>query len=359
MSSRRLVQRRPGATGSSVRSASSGTPDGRATVSLPPYEPPSCAATAEARRAIADLSDHRDTRYEDHIKKAIRALGESTAAINDSLGHRQARLRGLDRRRRASGLEGEDELKRLEEYTASLEGEITELTQQAEKSVRGLIDHKAALEDEQAVLSRVHTTLATQPPPPPPSRRGLHPASQGAGGDDDSEMRDVEDVLPSKGPLEMMKEAKERKAAEYQALDAHRRYGLNNDYAAFKRLWHDAVHGDEVPLPDAKRWFDAQGRPVMTATSRGRDGSGESDGEDEDLVIAGETLSFKCPLSLREFTEPYTSRVCKHSFEKSAIFEFIGRKLEIQCPQSGCDKVCDHNEKNTCDPDAYRPHAEI
>lgn len=88
----------------------------------------------------------------------------------------------------------------------------------------------------------------------------------------------------------------------------------------------------------------------------------ENDDEEDDIQMTGVISSLKCPLTLRTFKEPYSNRVCKHTFEKSAILEFhknnavsfvdpsqAGRRgrnvpqgpKQLKCPAQGCDAVSD------------------
>lgn len=82
-----------------------------------------------------------------------------------------------------------------------------------------------------------------------------------------------------------------------------------------------------------------------------------SDDSDDDIEIAGEVQSLKCPLTLQIFKEPYSNKVCQHTFEKYAIVEYynknaagemqasqarrrpepIGPKT-IECPVAGCSE---------------------
>lgn len=119
---------------------------------------------------------------------------------------------------------------------------------------------------------------------------------------------------------------------------------------------HDAVHGDTGnPLPKASLWF-TEGKPNIFYES-GRssgDGDGEmgDDGSDDDLVIEGSKTDYKCPLTLQLLKEPFTSAVCKHSFEKNEIIAMINGSTQfdgirqLECPQVGCNKVS-HTETTT------------
>ncbi|KAJ3314485.1 hypothetical protein HDU76_002403 [Blyttiomyces sp. JEL0837] len=70
------------------------------------------------------------------------------------------------------------------------------------------------------------------------------------------------------------------------------------------------------------------------------DGSQANDDEDDEIAIVGEQTNFNCPLTMVLMEEPYTSKVCKHSFS-SAIFEHIRKARPPQraeCPIVGCNK---------------------
>jgi SUMO ligase MMS21 Smc5/6 complex component len=151
---------------------------------------------------------------------------------------------------------------------------------------------------------------------------------------EDEEMYDddEDDSVHITGCLSFHNQAREKLIADYEAKSLYQRYGLNNDYIQFKNLWHEAAHGDDgKPLPEAARWF-----------SQNNGDREDAEDEDEDLVIAGEVVDLKCPLSLVMMTEPYTSKQCKHTFQKVAIMEYLKSQPRGggTCPQSGCDKVC-------------------
>ena len=68
---------------------------------------------------------------------------------------------------------------------------------------------------------------------------------------------------------------------------------------------------------------------VMEFSERVRSGEevgeveeGEEEG-DEDLVVGQVDRSLKCPLTRVFLEDPVTSRVCKHSYSKSAIHQHI------------------------------------
>ncbi|KAF7515403.1 hypothetical protein G7054_g14597 [Neopestalotiopsis clavispora] len=104
----------------------------------------------------------------------------------------------------------------------------------------------------------------------------------------------------------------------------YQRYGLNNDYIQFKKLWHDAAHRDGKALPDASKWFSSRGGHQQHdgGDEDGDEEEGEDD-EDDDLIVAREKKDLRCPLSMVMMQEPYTSAKCNHTFEKRAIQEFL------------------------------------
>jgi len=76
--------------------------------------------------------------------------------------------------------------------------------------------------------------------------------------------------------------------------------------------------------------------------------SNEDNEDDDEVIIAGSKPEYKCPLTMRVFENPCTSKVCRHTYEKQAILELIdggtvfggrGGPKQVQCPQVGCFKA--------------------
>jgi len=250
-------------------------------------------------------------------------------------------------KRRARGEEEKNEHElSLEEYVAELDAAITELTDSSEEALRWVIDCRAELEDQQVVLEKVMEGLNAQQPRPEPKRpeKRRRVSKRHVGDEDDEDGEDaeaqeeeeVEDTgteaqPPLAGVKDLLDTARRSKTEEYEALSAHQRYAVNNDYIAFKRNWHDALHPeDQVPLPDPSTWFDEHGRPTKDVAANAN--------EDDDLVVEREIIDLKCPLSLQKMKEPYSNHQCKHTFEKAAIVEFIQSNGGVaKCPV--CSKV--------------------
>lgn len=315
------------------------------------------------KRALVEISNNRDTRkYEQHLAKSSGFLRESVGAINDRLHFRRTHVEQLAAKRTERGKEKSEFEAAAEDYAEKLGKEVSALTSQSESALREVIDYRAELEDEKAVLEQVHDQVHAQEPrhPRPERKRKVRrPDPPGDDDDDDEadddgvdtkgegedvEMEEPEDEIPYIGASEMLESIRRAKASEYEYLSMHERYGLNNDYISFKRTLHDAQYQDGAPLPDASTWFGPDGRPVVgILRDRNNGDQKESQEEDEDLVIEREVLSFKCPLTQQTMKEPYSSKVCKHSFEKEAILTFI-RENHGQCRCPECPAVSHHHQ---------------
>ncbi|KAK1988091.1 zinc-finger of the MIZ type in Nse subunit-domain-containing protein [Colletotrichum cereale] len=321
---------------------------------LPEYETLACPLTAEAKRAIAELANSRDVhRYQNHVKTSIHHLGLSVAGINDSVRTRHEYLQRLaEKRAESNDPDSQEKSQReidLETHSATLGEEVLRLTAEAEAALRDLIDRQIELEDEKAALAETVSYFQTIPEQAPRQRRRTRTEANA----DDSNMDEgdtVDDLPPppDHSVIDVLRQHRAEKTHAYQRQPAYQRYALNNDYAAFKKLWHDAAHGDtEVPLPSAKRWFDNAGNPVMPAMRRqpgntkSESGAQGADDSDEDIVIAGEVRDYRCPLSMQLFENPVSNNVCSHTYEKQWIVDMLQKApmKRAQCPVAGCSIV--------------------
>ncbi|KAJ4400414.1 hypothetical protein N0V85_005760 [Neurospora sp. IMI 360204] len=329
----RLVQgsRRPQSTASTSTSAHNGS-------DLPPYEPPSHPMNDAGRQALANITNNNAEmrKYEDHLSKSATYLREAVGAINDTLFARKSQLTSKTEKRRGRGEseKGEDEAE-LEEYVNKLNGDVTHLTDEIEAALRQVIDYRAEVQGGQLVLGSVVDQVQSQKPRrerPSRKRKAAQRVSDNSdeemGGvhdePDEAEAVEAEDETPLTGVREALHKARESKARQYRATSVYDRYASNNEYIAFKKMWHDAQHPeDQVPLPDATTWFDNQGRPIRDGAPAG----------DEDLIIEREVQDLTCKLTLRPFKEPYANQKCPHVFEKTAIVEYLrGTGGKAQCP---------------------------
>ncbi|KAM0278972.1 hypothetical protein ACHAQH_004838 [Verticillium albo-atrum] len=311
---------------------------------LPPYEPLELTLSESVSRSLAAIGANRDSRkYEDHIRKATALLGRNVAAANDRLADRQAALQSILGKRAARGADKTATDLRLEAWVADLEAQVTELTSASEAAVRDLVDRKAAAQDDRDAAAATADHIQSFPTRAQRlrDRRAANPDGPESHCEDGAEP----DLPPPDRPIhDILQDFRAEKAQAYAALPAHERYALNNDYAAFKKLWHDATLGDQdVPLPDPSRWFDRDGNPVASARGGARRAAaahdGDDDDDDDDLVIEGEVQSFTCPLSLQPLTQPFSNDKCSHTFQKESIQAWFAesRDRERTCPTTGCN----------------------
>lgn len=307
------------------------------TASLPRYQPPACPLNDVARRSLGELSNNRGTViYESQLKESVRFLGLGVSDLHERLRAQQERLENQRARRQEKGAEKTAEEERLEAHLEELEHVVDGLTGESEEAIRDIIDKRAELEDEAVALGDLYTAASTahNTNAAAARRRALNVEDQDEADDQ------KEDPVPS--TADALRERRAQKLAEYTNLSPRQRYALNNDYAGFKKLWHDAAAGaDGPPLPDASRWFRSNGEPVMDrpGAEQRRNTQGGEDDDDDDVAVAREVLSLNCPLTLRPMEEPYSNNKCKHTFEKSAILDYLSRQGQMQCPQTGCSQV--------------------
>lgn len=307
----------------------------------PEYEQQACHLSASGRRALGELSSNQEIgTYGNFIKDSVAYIGQGVGDIHERFCKQRERLEGIQRRRQEKNKEKTEEEERLEAHLVEFGQAIDAVTRQSEKSIRDLVDYRVELEDETVVVRDLYTAATTDQHEVVTRRRAAE-AEEELGqreGEEDSKA-----AVPSESTLDAFRAKKRQKHGEFQQMTMHQRYAVDNDYAAFKRLWHDAAQGEEgPPLPEASRWFRSDGQPVMSSATTGT-GFEETvaDDEDDDIAVAREIRSINCPLTLVPMVEPYSNHKCKHTFEKSAIRDYLAsaRRGSKECPQSGCSQV--------------------
>ncbi|KAK3384541.1 zinc-finger of the MIZ type in Nse subunit-domain-containing protein [Lasiosphaeria ovina] len=337
-----LLRRHPRPSGSvsASDSASRSAPvrDAAPATELPPIAVPAHPINDVGRRALSNISNNREKgKYQGHLTKSAVYLRSSVGSVNDVLFAQQRQLASAIEKRTAQGITEKTEYEAdLEKYVEKLNAEIGEFTDGAEAALRDVIDCRAELDDETMVLEAVHraveeantqraqflaqrqrdrTPKQTRRPGADSDSENGEEAVDNAEAEDYDDDLDMHDAPPLTNVHDILKTQRQAKAEEYQAMSAHERYAVNNDYISFKRTWHDALHpDDQIPLPDASTWFDQSGRPTKDVAA---------EPEDDDLVVEREIIDLKCPLSLQVMREPYSNHKCKHTFEKSAIMDFL------------------------------------
>ena len=340
---RRLTQR-TGASQASSRARAPRTqseePDDSA--DLPPYLPQACTLTPEAVLALRALYQNLGTaKIDEHVRDSLTYLGAGTAALNATLQSSRYLVDNMGEKKETEKARLVKEVDKMEDITKGMTGD-------AEEAVRAIVDLRGELEDEKAVFENVveiSSAKRREQEQRRADRRRQRMARAAENGDDEevNGAEDEEDMSDEEEPQaisDLVRDLTDRKAQNYAQMTMHQRYALNNDYADFKRQWHNGLHGEDAVLPDPKRWFSENNRPIFNfGRTTDEDEDGNIDG-DTDLIVERATVSTRCPLSLRELEEPYSNKRCKHTFERTAILEYIGRQGRVTCPQSGCNVVC-------------------
>lgn len=300
-----------------------GRPSASSARARPVYQPPANPLTPSARNALNSLKrTHQLAGVEKHLKDSNQLLADCVYDANKMLAEKEA---SVDKHRAKAEREGTEfdaqEQLDLEERRKFVE----KLTSDIDQRTRKTIDEQYAVQFMRDALDAATATAA--------SDAAAVAVSQAMSFD--PTMPDAP-TQPETGPppSDQFKRQAQAKMEEWQRLELHTRYGDHPDYIAFKNQLHTGAHGDDAVIPPSSRWFPSRGSPTA-GTARAH----AADNSDDDIVIARETLSTKCPITIKELVDPIMSRLCQHTFEKHAIMQLLGHKAAIDCPATGCSKV--------------------
>jgi hypothetical protein len=130
----------------------------RQAAALPPYEPPSCPLTENAKRSLANIgTDHNYRKYEKHLQTAIQNITSFAGESNDRVYASKEKVRRMVEKREAADDDAEKtEAEEIAEYRArELEQKVEKLTAESEKALRDLIDYKTELAQQSMMLKKV------------------------------------------------------------------------------------------------------------------------------------------------------------------------------------------------------------
>ena len=216
-----------------------------------------------------------------------------------------------------------------------------------EEAVRGVVDSKAHTESVETALREMSVNIRESGGRSAPTQSTLG-ASQFRGqkrhrvngnDDDDEDDEDEEEGSESQsqqqeGPSVFLQSRIAASATSYDSLSLGDKYASNNDYVGFRKVLHDAQHAGEEdnapPMPHASTWFPSSPNTTNdphNATTTAADAS------DEEIQVASEKRSIRCPITLRPMREPISSTKCPHSFEKAAIHDMLSASsLTVTAP---------------------------
>jgi glutaredoxin-related protein len=238
MATRRLMQGRrgnedsPQITRARQQSAVIPRPRGtQASVTLPPYEAPSCPLTMEARQQLSQLNVNYDyTKYRKHIENCRLALTGNIADSFDRVNEKNAVAeRQSERRRRAGGNEDEQTEEELEAIKAAkdLETRVLELQAKAEKAFRDLVDYEDELQMNEVMMQDVITKIPDAPARPRQSQNAQANADSddedGPGEDAVDHSVQVPDV-PGVSTIDLWKERRQEYSDKYNSKTMQQRY---------------------------------------------------------------------------------------------------------------------------------------
>ncbi|KAF2181059.1 hypothetical protein K469DRAFT_713930 [Zopfia rhizophila CBS 207.26] len=338
-------------------------------LALPPYRKPSHPFNPRAQAQLNTIyNTHSLKGLKTHHKKAEELITEAAALINDQLRDREERVR-RKRKKWERGVHTHDQ-EREEQGLDELKEKVQDTTRRLEEGIRGVVDGdvsaeraeeslKWVKENAQGSLAREYEMRMSQRQSQSQTQTQRRRKRRDEDGDEDMEDEEEEsspgptpldgERIALTGPSELFEKRILAKKSEYLSRSHGWRYSKNNAYIGFKRMLHDAQHGDNgPPLPHPDTWFTERGSPTPGVTA-----VQNTENSDDDLVIDKATISDRCPITLQKFKEPYTSNKCPHSYEKEAILQMIrgsGARIggtgirghgerAVQCPVGGCDQM--------------------
>ncbi|EON69839.1 hypothetical protein W97_09102 [Coniosporium apollinis CBS 100218] len=350
-----------------------GTPSAQTrpgTIQLPAYEPPSYPLNPAAQRKLANLeTTYAFAKLTSHLNRANGSVTNAAGLVNDRYAEKQDRHRRRKSRRQSENGDDDGADHDTEQALEEMRQKVDKMTQRMEESIRKIIDSQQAVSCVQEALVHARSqaaqsiTQSTQRTTQRSQRRARPPRSDD--GTDVSDLEDDEDWDPTapgatstpglQGASALFSDRLQRGTEKYKALPRGARYAQNQAYVSFRRLVHDAQHPgeDAPPLPAPHTWFPESGAPAPGVTLRSQVTQAEGD-SDDDIAIQRERISTKCPLTLKEFVDPVTSRKCPHTFEREAILSLIrqagsldrrrGVVAHVQCPVPGCSTLLTAND---------------
>lgn len=339
------------------RPSAAGTPSQHASaVELPPYKKPSHPLDQEATRQLRELQGRNLVDVKRHNNQAKDKIRIAAEGVNDMLReHSQYMAR---RKKKWNAGKSLDDKEEEERSMAKLQDQVNDATTKLELSMRSIIDADMATQRIDETLDWLrqnaprqledeYNTQMTQRATQRQSQMESQPRQNGDGDDNASAAEELDVQTPGPTPLdgsrvsltgisELFTTRQQQQKDIYTSTSLTARYARNNDYRDFKRIVHDAKHGEEGPaLAHEDHWFSEEGSPAHGVTNTQRDFE-----DDDDIVMSKATFSTKCPLTLRQLNDPITSTKCPHSYEKATMLEYIRvNRAGVTCPVTGCDQV--------------------
>ncbi|GME46952.1 Chromosomal organization and DNA repair protein [Neofusicoccum parvum] len=295
-------------------------------MALPTYQAPEYPMNAAGQRALHNmLQSHNHRKLEEHLRQAALALNSNVLQINERLTDRKGR--DLKRKQKHP-----DSLTEVDEQRArhldDFDTRVTAMTKRMEETVRKTIDAQHVAGLLQDSVEHVEAQAAANAT----ASQRLTQTQRRRGDGDDDEMTEYDPTLPGETqqvqaivPKNIFQQRLQAQKDKYQSLSHPIRYSEHNDYISFKKSVYDGQYldGKGPGVPDPSRWFTSTGAPAPGITEA------RGDDSDDDIAIAGERISTKCPLTLQELKDPLTSTKCPHTFERYAIQSYLPPRHDV------------------------------
>lgn len=302
-------------------------------------EPQETPLNQNALVALENLK-RRDTSsnssgFDAALNRAAELLTEVVEQINDrAQEERQRRSNRLEKLKEKGGQEDADQKQQFDDF----QQKIDTLNGRLDLSMRKVVDDQVWAEGmTESVKHVIEKSKASH-------AKGGSRRTQLVDHDSEEEMEQsnpptFQRLDPSEHATALLQAAQSTAQADWNARTLTERYSQNETYSKFYNMRWDAQHpgSNPPPMPHHSMWFaveEGRSRSRHPNTAQ-RPTQGTPLGDDEDdemqdigdddteVQIHSENISCKCPLTLVWFEEPVTSTKCPHSFEKSAIVEFI------------------------------------
>ncbi|KAG8720710.1 hypothetical protein FRC08_018409 [Ceratobasidium sp. 394] len=140
-------------------------------------------------------------------------------------------------------------------------------------------------------------------------------------------------------PASIFNTGMQQRIDSYKSQTARQKYAKSKAFKTFVEAIWESGHSEAMPpviqfLPRGP--YNSSSALLFTQIQLTEDGDPED--SDDDMEVGGVTQEYKCPLTLKIYTDPLTSTVCGHTFSAEGIRAFLEGKNSDNCPGTGCNQ---------------------
>jgi E3 SUMO-protein ligase NSE2 len=281
-----------------------------ADLQVQPLEAPLNTKAKQALQAL-NARYQKETSMQQKMKESTKILIETTGNLNDRAYERRTKYeRRLKKLKERGEEENEEDREEIEEFQRKAD----ELTRKMEFAMRRIIDNRVWAEDLPNIIASVNNSAIDAS-----NRAAARPSPQNEEDSDDTTLTAA--VAQDETPASLLETALDKQTTNWTSKSLTARYAEDDAYASFHKTLWDAKHPEDTapPMPSLDLMLGREenegGHVDSTMTS--------AQNADEDLAIASERVSLKCPLTLQYFRDPVTASTCGHTFDNSAILNML------------------------------------